>query len=356
MEKIKVLIIQSKIMHYRVPIFNKIAEDVDLTVMYDSGNVPEGIKFNVIKSEVKDMKHLFTYHKKFILPYANKFDVTIMMFDPSYLTTKLLAYLKRKTKLVFWGIGVAASRNMRYDGCQKTAKILSKLIKKSDAALFYADYPVKKYSQMGIECEKLFVAPNTVEVLPIEEKERKNILFIGTLYKQKKIFELLECYLNAYKKNENTPKLTIIGDGEEYQNIKNWILANEMQDNIELTGAVFDENILAEHFSKALMCISPDQAGLSVLKSFGYGVPFITHKDAITGGERHNIVDGETGILLESFDVIEDIILDCSVNPQKYIEMGKQAKQHYMDNHKVSDMAKGFIDAINYVMQKDNKK
>ncbi len=355
MEKLKVLIIQSYIMHYRVPIFNKIAEHVDLTVMYDKGDLPEGIKFNVVKYEVKKIKHFLYCHTKFVLPYANKFDVTIMMLDPSYLTTHLLAKLKTKTAVVLWGIGVAASRKTRYDSCQKSAKILHRLIKKADAALFYSDYPVKKYSEMGVPTEKLFVAPNTVEVLPIADVDRKNIVFIGSLYKAKRIFELLECYYKAYLKNNNVANLIIIGDGEDYDQVKEWIDSHTMQEKMKLTGEIIDEKLLSEHFSEALLCISPDQAGLSVLKSFGYGVPFATHKDAITGGERHNIVNGETGILFDSFSTIEDIVLDCSANPDKYITMGKNARNHYIENRKVEDMVQGFLHAIHYVIENKNK-
>jgi len=100
------------------------------------------------------------------------------------------------------------------------------------------------------------------------------------------------------------------------------------------------------------MYISPDQAGLTVLQSFGYGVPFVTHKDAITGGERLNIVNGENGILFDSFDEITDIIKDCSQNPEKYIEMGKNAKKYYNENRTINHMVSGFIDAIDFVTGK----
>jgi glycosyltransferase involved in cell wall biosynthesis len=107
-------------------------------------------------------------------------------------------------------------------------------------------------------------------------------------------------------------------------------------------------------FQKTLACISPLQGGLSVLESMGYGVPYITDANAITGGEAFNIVDGKTGLRVNnmSIDKLKDIILDISSNKQKYIEMGNNAYKHYWSCRKPEDMAQGVIDAIEYAISK----
>ena len=81
----------------------------------------------------------------------------------------------------------------------------------------------------------------------------------------------------------------------------------------------------------------------------GYGVPFITKKDAITGGEIFNIENGINGVLYENNNELENIILDITKNRSKYIEMGKKAKIHYDSFRKPEDMANGIIGAIEYV-------
>lgn len=101
-----------------------------------------------------------------------------------------------------------------------------------------------------------------------------------------------------------------------------------------------------------IVCISPDQAGLSVLKSFGYGVPFVTHRDAITGGERLNIENGVNGVLFDSFDEITEIIKDCAERPECYMEMGKSAKKYYDENRTVRQMVNGFLEAIEFVVNR----
>lgn len=350
--KKKVLIIQVTVPHYRIPIFNELAKNVDLTVVYDNGSVPEDVNFATEKLEVINIKNKLWIHKKNMVRMAKKYDVVISMLDPSYLTTRLLCKIRGKTKLILWGIGVAASYGVRFDSLPETALTFMKMINQADAALFYSPYPVDKYAKMGVSANKLFVANNTVQVLPIEDRKRSSILFVGSLYRAKKIFELLESYKKAHAMCSTLPRLVIIGDGEDAGPVKKWVEDNHYEQQILLPGAIYDEKTLSEYFAEAIVCISPDQAGLSVLKSFGYGVPFVTHKDAITGGERLNIKDGVNGVLFNSFDEITEVIKECAEHPDSYVEMGKNAKKHYDENRTVSHMISGFIDAINFVTKK----
>lgn len=347
----KVLIIQSVIPHYRVHIFNELAKKVDLTVLYDKGIVPTDAQFATIKVELLSIKHLPYIHKANILRLANKYDVVISMLSGDFLTTYILCNSKRKCNLILWGIGVAAGYSVRYDSKPMITNKYLKFIQKADAALFYSSYPVEKYKELGISSEKLFVANNTVQVLPCEKQDRDSILFVGSLYKEKKIFELLENYKKAYERCLNVPKLIIVGEGEDSKDIKLWVIRNELQEKIVLVGAIYDEKELSKYFSRAIVCISPDQAGLSVLKAFGYGVPFVTHKNAITGGERFNIQSGENGFLIDSFDELADIICDCANNKDCYLEMGRKAKDFYDNNRTIDHMVSGFLDAIEFVLK-----
>jgi hypothetical protein len=83
----------------------------------------------------------------------------------------------------------------------------------------------------------------------------------------------------------------------------------------------------------------------------GYGVPFITRSNAITGGEIFNVTNGATGILYEHGSELTDIIADIASHPEKYIKMGVKAKEHYDSNRKPVDMANGLSDAIEYVLK-----
>ena len=342
----KVLLLQDVIPHYRYPVFNELAKKYDFTVAYSKGKKPEGVDFKTMF--IPKVKAHYGFYKRNIFRITKDYDAVICMLSYGNMDCNLLSLFPRKCKVIMWGIGVSAGYNCRYDESQKISNILRFLIKKIDAVVFYSDYPKNKYTHMGINPQKMFVANNTVEVCDIKDIKRDIILFVGSLYKQKKIDVLLDFYLEAYKTNKNIPELVIVGDGDETENIKKFTKDNLIEDKITLTGGIYDEKELSKYFEKAIMCISPDQAGLTVLKSMGYGVPFVTHKDAITGGEIFNIVHGENGILLEDFKEIKDIILESTEQYEKYETMGKNARAFYAENRTVDKMVEGFVQAIEY--------
>ncbi len=359
-KKFKVLICYNKLWDYRIPIFRILAEKYDLTVSYSYSNKNKnnGTDYN-FKSVFLPVRQFgrFVIHKDNLRRLAKEYDVMIGYGDIAWLSLMKLLFIKRDYKLILWSIGVSASYKKRFDTVNRWDKIRNFFYKKADALIFYSEYPLKKYETFGFDRKKLFVAHNTVEVIPsvLEREKKKRILFIGTLYKQKNIYSLLDNYLKAYLIEQNIPQLDIIGDGEEFNNIKSWISSNGLNEKIFLHGAIYKEPLLKEFFINAIACISPGQAGLSVLKSMGYGVPFITMKDAITGGERFNIENNVTGILYAEESELADIIIDIHKNYEKYLELGDKAKGFYESFRKPTDMAQGIINAVEYVLKTDQQ-
>ena len=170
------------------------------------------------------------------------------------------------------------------------------------------------------------------------------------MYRQKGIQTLLDAYLNL-KNIQKLPKLRIIGKGPDSEIISKWIDDNQMGSLIEMKGAIFDIDEKAYYFSKAYACISPQQAGLSVLESMGYGVPFVTTKNAITGGELQNIHDGVDGVIMVDESRLTEVIKDIANDKEKYIEMGHKAQLYYNENRTPQHMANGLWSAIKYAIE-----
>jgi len=330
----KVIIIDNELMLYRIPIFNLLAQTdgIELTVAH-SGNLLQGKTNLLFEEKILDTYSLsrFVFYKKDLFKYLQSFDVVIASYEIRRLSLMFLPlYKHRKFKIIFWGIGVRGSYAHRLGATNVWDTIRFYFAKNADALIFYSHFPIQIYKNKGFDSKKLFIANNTVQVSDkLENKtfHRDRIIFVGSLYKEKKIYQLLKSYQAVYNRNPSIPCLDIVGDGDEMKAIQDYIKTNSLSSKIILHGAIFNEEKLEELFKHAIVSISPDQAGLSVLKSMAYGVPFITHKNAITGGERFNIKHKINGILFESFNEIESIIEDIILNPSFYLKMGENAKQ-----------------------------
>ncbi len=352
----KILLINPYIAEYRIPIFIGIANRYDLTILH-SGKKIERNEINFKQLYNNQIKIGPFYISKLNLhKICNKFDVIISDGNIRYLDRILLVLNQyRKYKWIYWGIGVSASYNKKFDQDTKFDFIRNMIFKRADCNIFYSNYPILKYLQAGFSKDTLFVANNTTAVCYNENLnfEKDSLLFVGTLYKQKRIYELLNAYLYVSKTINDLLPLYIIGNGEEYENIDHWIKVQSLENKIILVGALFEQEKLEKYFRKALACISPGQAGLSVLTSMGYGTPFITKYDAITGGEIFNITNQITGIIYTNDNELSNIIIDISNNKKKYIEMGLEARKFYLENRRPEQMIDSLISGIDYCLKKD---
>lgn len=352
----RVLIVYNKLWPYRIPIFSLLAKKYDLTVAYSLGEIPNTkLNFKIVYIPIWKYKR-FVIHQNNLIKFCNQFEVVISYGDISWLSLMILAFLKRSYGLIYWSIGVRASYNTKYNERSLWDNLRFYFFSKADALLLYSDFPLKRYIERGWDMQKLFIAHNTVKVNKIIKSNdcKDRILFIGTLYKEKGISNLLNAYLEAKNELRVVFDLHIIGEGMGYKSVKSFIQKNKLKESVILHGPITDECILSEHFKKSFACISPNQAGLSVLHSMGYGCPFITKRGAITGGEIFNISDGINGILYNHSDELKNIIIDINKNPTKYINLGNKALDYYYACRKPSDMADGIIKAIEFVSKNNN--
>lgn len=359
MNKPRVLYISKVLSSYNDPIYQIMNKTVDLTYGYFD------------KKEVSE-----TTYKTIMLPYwsvgpfviqkglrklINQYDVVIISPHLRLIKSSLLPLFPHKPKLISWSIGLHVTYNKKYD-LTKAPDIKDKISRyiesRCDANIFYMPQPIdywRKYSR--IDAKKCFVAHNTVKIADFDElppiEKRDKFLFVGTLYQQKGLGELIEAYALAKKKREALPKLYIVGKGPEKDIVHESIKEKGLEQCVVMTGAIYEEDILKEYFLTSMLCVSPKQAGLSVQKSLGYGVPFVTRPDAITGGERFDVMDKENGFYYETVEELADLLVDASDNPSKIDTMSKNAREYYLMNATPEKMAQGALDAIAFVMNKN---
>lgn len=350
----KVLLLQNEISAYNVEVYNSLSDKYELTVGYFEKDKSKG--------PCAFAKHFFRSRPvgPFIFlsgvrQYAKGFDVVCILPNiriPSYW---LLPFLPHRYKLLNWSIGFRVSYTNPYMVTRKHNMmdwLFKKILSNCDASIFYME-KAKEFWGNAPFLNHVFVAPNTTSVSKMEFRPdmKKKILFVGTLYKGKGVDLLISAFKESIDKTGKNCFLDIVGNGDQRPILEQMAKEKGIADKVRFCGAIYDEEKLKLHFQQALLCVSPTQGGLSVPKSMGYGVPFVTRKDAITGGEIYHIHDGEDGILYNSDEELPEILSDAITSPLKYVEMGRKAKLYYENNATVEIRAKGVSQAIEYVLR-----
>lgn len=355
----KVLLLSQNVSHYNIHLFNKVSDFFSISVAYThkDESIAEEVKFDKIKLPYFSLFDSIYFNLK-LIKLCNRYDVVIIMPDMHYISYVLLPFLpKRRFKVISWGIGFRASYTLNFDVNRKhnfLDRIYKLILQNCDANIFYSTKAIEFWKNINLG-PKIFVANNTV-YLPLNLRDsnvkKELILFVGTLYKEKGIEKLLKAYSRALNSTnvEDFPKFVIIGTGPLLKEIKAFIFENNLENSILVLGAIYDEAELSKYFNKAIAFITPEQAGLSVLKSLFYGVPVVTSSVAITGGELYNIVHEHNGILLDHDEELYKIICRCYFERQYFLELGNNAKSYFDKNATFEIQLNNFIQAINSVL------
>ena len=345
-----ILILQGIVPDYREPLFNLLAEEYNITIGYTISTSEKKPKFKSYKIPHLRFKSFFFPTLKF-LKSLSEYDLIIIMPDLHYFNYWLLPFLPIRAKIISFSIGMRASYKILYDVKRKKKLIdyiLLSILNKCDANIFYYKHPLDFWGRL-IDKKKIYIANNTVNVLKtIPEISKKNsIIFLGSLISGKGILELLDAYKDVIYQNRNFKiPLKIAGEGPLLPLIQDFINNHKLNSRVVVLGGIYEEDKLKNLFKEAICCISPNQAGLSVLKSFGYGVPFITKKNSITGGERLNIINYHNGIFYNTKDELFQIINNTKSNKDFYYKMGLNAMDYYNEGYTINNMKDSFVKAI----------
>lgn len=345
MKNKKILILQNVILHYRKALYNELSKKYDVTILH-SGKPTVTSNDNYKEIIVRNVKvgPFFIQSNIYKEIDSKKYDAVISMFDLRWINNILTFLIYRKhIKYIWWGAWFTKSK------LANSVRLL--LTNLAESNILYTESAKKEFIKKGVNEDKLFVANNTFDVgLRIKsfENEIKNtIIFIGSLDKRKQIDILINAYSNIKDKLSNNIKLLIVGDGKEREKLEIQVSELKLNNYVLFLGKVNDLNKLHDIYKTAIVSASFGQAGLSVLQSFGFGVPFITKENAISGGEKTNIIHGENGFFCEDNCESLEIYLIRMINDIEYArKLGKFAFDYYTNYCTIENMAKGIEDAI----------
>ena len=83
----------------------------------------------------------------------------------------------------------------------------------------------------------------------------------------------------------------------------------------------------------------------------GYGVPFVTRTNAITGGEIFNIENNINGFLYNNENDLLKIIEYTIIDRSNILEMGLKARDYYVNQASPEKMIEAVLEAIKYSLK-----
>lgn len=345
---------------YRVDLFNYLNEnyDFDITILYSSTNEDNRKwevgrithNYKVLNSKTIKLKSKLDYKyihiPSDIIYTLNKIKPDIIV-GSEYNPTVLLAYywcrLKKK-KFVSWSDGTlnserdinAIQKLIRKSICKNADSLIASSSKTREAQMFY-----------GANKEKIVVSYLTVDINKYIVKREKNndnsITFVGRLVKTKGI----DLLIDAIAELKCNYKLNIIGDGPEYENIKNQCILLGIDDKVTLYGNMSREFIV-KMYSKSRIMVLPSRKecfGLVITEAMCAGLPIISSK--YVDGSYDLIINEKNGFIIDPYNKeefsnkIKLLLEDEELNFRMGIESRKMVNEFSLER-----VAECFIKAI----------
>ncbi|WP_162344225.1 glycosyltransferase [Cyclobacterium salsum] len=248
----------------------------------------------------------------------SKMNVAIFTGEMYCLSTWIAALICRirKIEVVFWGHGLYGN-----EGIVKLF-IRNNFNRLADKHLLYERRAKKLMVDQGFENDNLYVVFNSLDydyhrelrqkIDPISKSEAfpffnnlsvPVIVFIGRLTSLKRLDILLDA-IKRLNSGSLSANLLIIGEGPERSKLEE-IGKSSIDDSwLHFTGACYDEELIGHYLSKADLCVSPGNVGLTAIHSLSFGTPVATHSNlANQMPEVEAIIDGYNGFLFKENDV-----------------------------------------------------
>jgi glycosyltransferase involved in cell wall biosynthesis len=192
------------------------------------------------------------------------------------------------------------------------------------------------------------------EINTLREKLIKDsdhlLLSVSRLSKEKNLYFLLNGIKRLKEKTELNFKLIIIGSGSEKENIKKFIKVNDLDNYIELIGAV-DFREMAKYYLAADLFVfasTTETQGMVLLEAMAAHNPVVAVKSS---GIDDVIDNGYNGYKTEEdIDKWSSKIEELLINREEYEQSSKNARE-IAESYSIDEMAKEAEELYYKIMQ-----
>ena len=184
---------------------------------------------------------------------------------------------------------------------------------------------LKTFKESDLDKEKLRKKLN----IPLD---KKILLFVGRIGKEKNVEFLVESFKELLKKREDA-LLLIVGDGPFLDSLKKIVEEMKIGSFVKFTGRVPHEKIIS-YYQSADVFLFPsltDTQGIVILEALACGLPVVVLKDDAFDGI---ILDGKNGFAVEKesskvFAQKTNLILDDTSLQKKFSKLAVKTAQDF---------------------------
>lgn len=373
MPKFKVTILQYRLFHYRLELFEAmrnlcLERDIELNIVYglayskeklkkDEGKLEWGRLVNNIYFPIKEKKDLCWQP----VPSDLKDSDLIVFMQENRLLSNYYWMMKRKLggpKVAYWGHGKDFQSNA-VGGIRERWKNL--MINQVDWWFAYTNITVDIIQKANFPSERITCLNNAIDTKKMREqvinvssdvlsriKRECDLvddspvgLFCGSLYPDKRLELLIDSGDLVHKRYPNY-RLIIIGDGSSRAQI---VEAAKSRPWIKWVGVKRGEE-KAAYFKLASFVLNPGLVGLHVLDAFAVGLPMISTRDAKHSPEVAYLEHGVNGFLtVNNTEEYADAIFSLLEKKELYSAMVQAATQAG-ELYTTLNMATNFVNGI----------
>jgi len=375
---IRVSIQQPAIPKYRLPLFKLLAKqkNISLKLFYSINDktipnvVPIGINSifsEMLKFRIIGKQTMLWHQAQWKIASNSVSDVIILSWDLHYLSLLPAIFRAKlnKVPVILWGHGFSKNEN-------KFKHILRKMVAFFSSAIILYDFnTAKSYVNSGFNKKKIFVAPNSLDQIPIIEAKKywstkgkklrkfqriynlnplKTIIYIGRVYPKNNL-KILILALPKITRDIRNIKLVVIGSGKEIVELKALSKEYKVDKHIIWVGELYKETEIAKWMLSSSVFCYPENIGLSILHAFGYGLPVVTSNlTRKHNPEIYSLRNKKNGLTYTNGSVnslVKTLGTILNKNKQR-VCLSNEALITVESKFNIKKMTSGFIDAINY--------
>ncbi|MCC7559620.1 MAG: glycosyltransferase family 4 protein [Methanobacterium sp.] len=392
-ESSRIVFIHNTAMWYRRPFFSLLSEIYPIKFVFTHLDVSKEIYDVEIDDKIDGMKNVdYTILKNYLSIAFGVIRESLGDYDiivggswdslPEIIETTLyfvIAKLRRKKFVLWtedWNWNIKTTK-------RKLVKFFARIIvKNSDAIILPGTKQKECVMYLGASPSKVFLMPNASNIsqTPTESpdkivklksspnmvntsnlrdqypsfKDKKIVLFVGRLVKQKGVDYLLNAF-STLKKGMNDVVLVIIGKGDYEKKLKKLAEDLQIEKDVCFQGHV-DNDLLKNYYGPSDLCVVPsithemvDAWAFVVNEAMYYENPVIA-SDAV-GSAFDMIKNGENGFIVPEKDskALYDAMKVILSNDELREKMGKRSKKIVETGFSYKNMVEGFQNAINFV-------